>query len=492
VGRRTQAHQGPARRDPPVDGGPGPHSRQAPETQGRPSLSVGPIFARTVRHFFPELNSWLDGLPDPRCQEWVVYHRRFLFYYGILLFAGRLGSRRQLDFRYREEGTSVLVNLNRLAETDQDSIPCNDTLDDYLALLGTGPIATVRALMLNRLLRMRVLDPGRVQGRLVLAMDGSGYLVFRWRHCEHCLTRKCGEHTLYCHQVLEAKLLGPAETVFSVGTEFIDNHDLAGTPAKAGEEQRKQDCELKASRRLLAAFRQEFPQVWLCLTLDALYACGAGFQLGKDFNASYVIVFKEGSIPTLYQEFQTLLGLSPENRLEKADKDGWKHEYRWVNDLPYTDSDRREWKLKAIQYRGEGPNGEKSQWAWLVSADLVVSAATVEAIAWGAGRARWRQENQGFNEQKNGGMNLEHAYSEGEHFGVYYLLLQVAHIMTQLLEKGSLLRALAQQAGKRCAVGLLGGLKNIAFALVESLRNLVWPDEAFAPPGKMQIRLDSG
>jgi hypothetical protein len=384
------------------------------------------------------------------------------------------------------------VNLNRLAGTDQDSIPCNDTLDDYLAMLGTAPIATVRAELLKRLIRMRVLDTGRVQGRLVLAVDGSGYLVFRWQHCEHCLSKKAGEHTLYCHQVLEAKLLGPADTVFSIGTEFIDNHDLEETPAKAGEQKRKQDCELKAARRLLGQVRKDHPHLWLCLSLDALYACGAGFALGKDFNASYVIVFKEGSIPTLYREFQALLGLSPQNRLEVTDPDGWRHEYRWVDELWYTDSDGREWKLKAIQYRGEGPNGETSQWAWLVSADLVVSQATVEGIAWGAGRARWRQENQGFNEQKNGGMNLEHAYSEKGHFGAYYLLLQIAHILTQLLEKGSLLRQLAEQAGKRSAVGLLGGLKNIAQALVESLRNLVWPDEAFAHPGKMQIRLDSG
>ena len=88
-------------------------------------------------------------------------------------------------------------------------------------------------------------------------------------------------------------------------------------------------------------------------------------------------------------------------------------------------------------------------------------------------------------------MNLEHAYSEGGHFGAYYLLLQVAHILTQLLEKGSLLRGLARQAGKRTAVALLGGLKNIAACLVEGLRNLPWPAEAFGEPGKMQIRLDS-
>jgi hypothetical protein len=454
-------------------------------------LNVGPAFARTVRHFFPELNSWLDELPDTRCEDRVIYHRRFLFWYGILLFAGRLGSRRQLDFKYREEGTAVLDNLNRLAGTDQDSIPCNDTLDDYAAVMGSEAVARVRAKMMGRLIRMRALDSARVQGCLVMAVDGSGYLVFRFRHCEHCLVKQCGEQTLYCHQVLEGKILGPAETVLSIASEFIDNRHLADTPAKAGEQKRKQDCELKASRRLLLAVRKEFPQLRLCLSQDALYACGAGFALGKDFNASQVIVFKEGSIPTLYQEFQTLLGLSPQNRLEVNGEDGWKHEYRWVDELPYTDSDKREWELKAIQYKGEGPKGERSQWAWLVRGELEVNARTVEEIVWGAGRARWREENQGFNEQKNGGMNLEHAYSEKGHFGVYYLLLQIAHILTQLLEKGSLLRALAEQAGKHSAVALLGSLKNIAQALVESLRNLVWPDEAFAEPGKIQIRLDT-
>jgi hypothetical protein len=453
-------------------------------------LNVGPAFARTLGHFFPQLNAWLDQVPDPRCQDRVIYHRRFLLYYGILLFAGRLGSRRQLDFKYRERDTCVLGNLNRLAGTEQDSIPCNDTLDDYLALVGAGPIAGVRAELMDRLIRMRTLDSARVQGRLVMAIDGSGYLVFRFRHCAHCLVKQCGEQTLYCHQVLEGKILGPAQTVLSIASEFIDNRQLADTPAAAGEQKRKQDCELKASRRLLETTRQKFPQLRLCLSQDALYACGAGFALGKDFNASQVIVFKEGSIPTLYREFQALLRMCPENRLEVG-AEGWKHEYCWVDDLPYTDSDRRQWQLKAIQYKGEGPKGEQSQWAWLVRGELAVNARTVEEIVWGAGRPRWWEENQGFNVQKNGGMNLEHAYSEKGHFGAYYLLLQVAHILMQLLEKGSLLRTLARQAGKRSAVALLGSLKNIAAALVESLRNRVWPDEVFGEAGKIQIRLDS-
>jgi len=287
--RRTQASEDPARRDPSPDRGPDqdPHDPQAPK--GRPSLNVGPAFARTVGHFFPDFNRWLDSVPDPRRQDRVEYHKRFLLWYGILLFVGKLGSRRQLDFKYREQGSCVLANVNRLAGTDQETVPHNDTLDDYLAKVGAGPIASLRASMMGRLIRMRALDDARVQGRLVLGIDGTGYLVFRWKHCDHCLTRKCGEDTLYCHQALEAKVLGPAQTALSLGSsEFIDNRDV---PAQqAGEQKRKQDCELKASRRLLTAVRQDFPRLQLCLSLDALYACGAGFALGKDFDASYVIV----------------------------------------------------------------------------------------------------------------------------------------------------------------------------------------------------------
>src|SRR3954451_2662832 len=121
--------------------------------------------------------------------------------------------------------------------------------------------------MVQRLIRMKALDEGRV----AIAIDGSGYLVFRCRHCAHCLTQRHGETTLYMHQVLEAKLLGPADTVISIATEFIDNRDA---PVGTGQERAKQDCELKALRRLLDGLRKEFPQLSVCLSGDGLYACG--------------------------------------------------------------------------------------------------------------------------------------------------------------------------------------------------------------------------
>ena len=118
--------------------------------------------------------------------------------------------------------------------------------------------------------------------------------------------------------------------------------------------------------------------------------------------------------------------------------------------------------------------------------------ATVQEVATKGGRQRWHIENEAFNTQKNSGLNLEHVYSH-VHWAVYYFALQIAHLLLQLVEKGSLLRHLAEQQGKRTAVELYGGLVDMAQRLLESVRYLHWPDEVFEVAGrkKMQIRLDS-
>jgi hypothetical protein len=239
-----------------------------------------------------------------------------LLFWGLFLFLAKLGSRRQLDFQSNDDGPLVLRNLNRLADTSQTSRPVNKTLEGYLRRIGEGPLAGLRRQMIQRLIRMKALDSARLQGRLVLIADGTGYLVFHYRHCQHCLTRRHGEQTLYMHQALEAKLLGPADTVFSLGSEFIDNRDLADLPASAGEERRKQDCELKALRRLAASVRREHPQLPLCLSGDGLFACGEGFQIAKDYRLSYVYVFQPGRLPALWADFLGLLELCPDQKVE--------------------------------------------------------------------------------------------------------------------------------------------------------------------------------
>jgi hypothetical protein len=444
---------------------------------------------QTLRHFWPELNAWIGAIDDPRFLPFVIYDKRFLVYWGLGLFLFKLGSRRQLDFQLDAQDTYVLDNINRLAGTAQKTRPVHNTLNYFLGRIGPGPLVALRERMVRRLLRMKVLDDARLQGCYRIVIDGTGYLTFRERHCEHCLTQQHGDSTLYMHQVLEAKLVGPGGLVVSVATEFIDNHDTAETPAGAGAERRKQDCELKALARLLPRLRREFPQLALCICGDSLHACGTVLQLAKDYKVSYVLTLKEGRLPSVWQEFQSLLPQCPENRLLLTTPDKVQQEYRWVHDLPYTDSEGRTWKFNALQCQ-ESTATTTTTWAWIT--ELKVTPATVAEVATKGGRERWCIENEGFNMQKNSDLNLEHPYSR-RHWQAYYYLLQIAHLVLQLVEKGSLLKRLAKQAGKT-VLGWFGSLKNIAERLRESFRWLRLPDEAYDTDRarRMQIRLDSG
>lgn len=319
---RTQTPQDPPCRDPSTDGGSGEDPRRAPETEKRPTLNIGPALARTIRHFWPELNDWLDEIPDRRDQASITYAPRFLLWWGLALFLFKLGSRRNLDFDLDAQGTEVLHNLNRLAGTEQTTRPVNKTLDDYLGRTGCQPVADVRTRMVQRLIRQKVLDAARLLGYRMVLLDATNHLRFHHKHCEHCLVRQHGSVTLYLHQVLEAKLLGPANIVISIGTVFIENPDQADVPADAGAERRKQDCELKAAQRLAPEVKRDFPQLPICLSGDGIYACGAMFALAAEHDWRYVFILKPGRIPSVWADFQQLLELCPDQKVEKDLPDG--------------------------------------------------------------------------------------------------------------------------------------------------------------------------
>ncbi|MBV8084988.1 MAG: hypothetical protein JO247_09250 [Chloroflexi bacterium] len=445
---------------------------------------------QTVRHFFPELNHWLDRLPDRRDRDAITYTTRFLAWWGIGLYLFQLGARRQLDYELRDGGASVLANFNRLAQTDQATLPVHDTLDYFLGRVALAGWERLRTQLVQRLLRMKALDAARLLGRPVLLLDGTGVLCFPQRHCPHCLTQRHGLRTRYYHPVLEAKLLGPGGVVVSLGSEFIANADAAAAKGKSAEEV-KQDCELNAARRLLPRLKQAYPQLAFVLAVDSLYACGPLFALAQELGWSYVATFKEGRTPALWREFRALRPHCPENSLRRQWADGPVQEFRWVNQLDYQDSDGRRWTLNALECTETTAEGSQQYFAWLTP--LPVGPKTVAEIAQKGGRYRWKVENEGFNRQKNSGLNLEHVYStDPEKWKAYYVLLQIAFILVQLLERGSLLRRLAAELG-RPFWSLFGSLKNVARRLLESVRFHTWPTAWFdgAQAQRLRIGLDS-
>jgi hypothetical protein len=433
-------------------------------------------FVQTVRHFFPDFNDWLQTLPDTRDPDSITYETRFLAWCGLFLYLLQLGSRRQFDFALDKFGPGLLHNLNRLAATSQSTVPVHDTLDYFVGHVELEAFTKLRLQMVQRLIRMKALDDARLLGHYVVIIDGTGLFTFHERHCDTCLERKTSNGTIYHHPVLEAKLLGPAGLVISLGTEFIENSDAAASQS-TDPEKIKQDCELKAFARLAKRIKSEFPQLRVVVLGDALFACGTFFQIMKDNKWAYVVTFKEGRLPTAWSEFQNLMPLCTENVRTWSLPDGTRRVFRWVNQLSHTDDQKRTWSLHGLQCEETSPTEEVQRFVWLTP--LPVNSSTVDEIAAKGGRTRWKIENEGFNRQKNSGLNLEHLYShDPEKWKAYYYLLQIAFIITQLVERGSLLRQLAAEV-QRTPLQLFGSLANMARYLATALSYLVWPHDCF-------------
>ena len=165
--------------------------------------------------------------------------------------------------------------------------------------------------------------------------------------------------------------------------------------------------------------------------------------------------FKEGRLPGLWREFQALLRLVSNQCLREHLPNHTRRLYRWIEGLAYVDSEGRRHTLNALLCEETSPASARTTFARLT--DLPLNRQTVLAVSHQGGRLRSTIENEGFNVQKSSGLNLEHAYSLGwTKAKAYYLLLQLGHLFFQLLEKGSLLRALAAQYAKTTVARLPG------------------------------------
>jgi len=337
-----------------------------------------------------------------------------------------------------------------------------------------GQAQEIVTAMTETLVDKKVLYPHRPFERYyVVAVDATGMLTYGYRHCPYCLTKKHKDKTLYYHHVLEAKIVTPTGLVFSLMTEFIENPEDDPTKSEA---QRKQDCELKAFCRLAQRLNERFPKLPLLLAMDGLYAVGPVFDLCHRYHWKFAICLSHDQLGSVNEEFEALCAASPVNRLSwlQGENSEVRQHLRWANDIAYIDSEQREHTLSVLECKDIRPDGDDEQkvtkFKWVSNVSLRQN--NIVELANQGGRLRWKIENEGFNVQKTGGYKLEHAYSNHENgIKVYYLVLQIAHMVIQLLDKASIL-------GRAFPRGF-GSLKNLAFRILEALRNASLSDDEY-------------
>jgi hypothetical protein len=281
-------------------------------------------------------------------------------------------------------------------------------------------------------MRKKLFDRFRYQGYFLVAVDATGVMSFQEKPDKQALkkTSKKGKTTWF-YQALEAKLVTPNGFAISLMTQWLEN-------PKEGEYD-KQDCEQKAFKRLAKKLKQAFPQLRICILADGLYPNEPYFETCRRNDWRFIVTFKPGNLPTVWDEIEGLLKLTSNNtRSEKRiqdTKDGKKltvSNFRWLNEIDYCGHSLNWIECQETITHPDTNNSETTTFVHLTDIPITYQQASQLSRT---GRLRWKIENEGFNTQKNQGYELQHKYSRVSYLATknYYQCLQLAHLINQLM-----------------------------------------------------------
>ena len=374
----------------------------------------------------------LRQVHDPRNQSYITYQQHILLMTRILSAIFYISSMRKASEELN--CTVAIENVGTLCGEKLEELPYWETINQYLKRVEPEELQHIVCELVRRLIRSRAFENARIREKYwQVLIDGvqtffslkelDGNYIFRVYNKG---TDK--EYTVYCYYVLEAKLVLRDDVVVSIMTEFVENKE---------EQWEKQDCEWKAAQRLMKRLQEMFPHLPICISADSLYACGPFFSACKEYSWHFVIRYKEGSIPTIYEEFQSLRQLERNRRKWRNEKGIC--QYDFVNEIDYESH-----KINCLEYKEEGM---KYPFYFLTDLPLTHKNA-VQTVFYG--RRRWAIENRGFNAQKNHGFFLEHLFSRNyQAMKNHYYLIQIAHMISQIMDAWKKLWKEIRQSGEQ-------------------------------------------
>ena len=367
-----------------------------------------------LKQYFPDLTTMFEELTDTRNQSYVKYSMSVIFITRLLgLLCGKTSMRSLTETM----NTDICIkNISKILEIDLDEIPHYDTINDVFEQVNSEELRRIQKYMVTKLIRSKMFEKYRFMDKYYqIVVDGTHLVTFKERHCNHCLKRvhnkgSIDEYVEYYHYVLEAKLV-VGDIVISLDTEFVENES---------ENVTKQDCELKAFYRMAKRIKKNYPKMPIIISGDALYGKYKVIEICKTNKWEYIIRLKD-NLPSLVEELEGL---------EKTQSD--REDIKYWNNLEYGLA-KKEKTANVLKYY-ETKNNKTTAFMWITSFEI--TERNKKQLVY-FGRQRWKIENEGFNMQKKGTFNIEQMYSKNYNaMKVHYFLIQFAHTIRQLLEKG--------------------------------------------------------
>lgn len=375
------------------------------------------------KRFCPKLFQKFEETQDPRHQSYIDYSSKVML--GTVYYKGIGGITSMQSMTERFNNTEIVNNImSFLGEKDAEFLPHGVTINEYFTMLDSAQLQGIQQSLVYDLIRKKTFNDARYQKKWLIIIDGSQLYSGSRQINDKCLERHYSKGTddetvNYHSDVLEAKIVLGDKLIVSIASEFIENNgENAEKQKRMSEEERKQDCEIKAFKRLAKKLKKRFPRLPIILLADSLYACETAMNLCRDNHWDYIFRYKSGSIPSIAAEYEAIPEKETAGHAE------------YINDIDYNGKPvnmLRYWEEKVVK-----KELIRTEFQWLTS--LKINNKNAEKIA-STGRKRWKIENEGFNRQKKWQGDITHACSWNEQaMKNHYLMMQISDMVKQLYE----------------------------------------------------------
>jgi hypothetical protein len=378
-----------------------------------------------------------------------------LMVYGILCFVLQISSRREAN---------DILNLPQFQENlcalfpDLKTLPHADTLFRLLRDMGDNVQKIEEALidLVQKLIRQKKFRRFLINNSYPIALDGSRKTTFTDLWSDALLQQRISgseaqgdaEYQYYIY-VLEASICLHNGMVIPLMSEFLDFR-------KGDGDHNKQDCEMRAFHRLTERIKQAFPHLPIMLLLDGLYANGPVIERCLNYNWQFMIVLKDGSLPSVWEEYYGLLRIERNNE-HRQSWNGRQQRFKWINGIryEYAANNRKYLTLNVVVCHEQWQEIDKaaqdvtreSKHAWLSSHPL--RANNLHERCNLGGRNRWGIEA-GFLVEKHQGYQYEHSFAQDWNaMRGYHYLMRLGHLLNTLARFSSTLAKKFNEIGVR-------------------------------------------
>ena len=324
-----------------------------------------------------------------------------------------LAFQRRMQDQEQRSNCQTLFGIGR--------IPTDDCIRSLLDGCPSDAFDALFPACLDTLAQHGALDPFlRLDGRLLIALDGIEFHKSYKIHCDCCSTRHVGKARTpqYFHSMVCPVVVADGHNrVIPLMPEFVQpQHDPAAQDTALTGQRHKQDCERNAAKRWICLYFRLLAAYRPVLLGDDIYCCHPLCRLVLDHGGDFLFVCKPASHKCL-QDFlhESLYHSTGWQRVRNAKGHITFHRHRWQTGVPVrdgADAVTGTWIEFTIRRKTPDGTGWKQTYYNSFFTSLDVTPDTVAEIA-RAGRARWKIENKSFNCLSRQGDHPRHNFGHG-------------------------------------------------------------------------------